>query len=77
MIKATRLLCIYCKHWHFYGGSQGYSDMTPGADASMECRKSQYKGSGWSTVHDMHEDDFRELLEKAQTCKHFKWRDMK
>jgi hypothetical protein len=58
-------LCVFCKHWDFYGGSQGYSEMTPGSDASMSCSKGHWER--WC-LHDTGESDFRRIILTAQTC---------
>lgn len=67
-------LCVFCKHWHFYGGDQGFSELTPGSDASMDCSKHHwdrpgrgpYKGFVIFNLHD--ERAFREMIQKAITC---------
>lgn len=34
--------CIACKHFAFDVGEQGYSSLTPGSDAYMECAKGHF-----------------------------------
>lgn len=62
-------LCVFCKHWNFYGGSQGYSEMTPGSDASMSCRKNHWDRD---VLWDIGEDGFRKTILMAQTCQDYK-----
>lgn len=64
-------LCVFCKHWSFYGGSPGYSEMTPGSDASMDCTKGHY-GRGFDLMDISGEEGFRALIKKAETCKDYK-----
>ena len=60
-------LCVFCDHWRFSGGSPGYSELTPGTDASMDCAKGHYPG--WSTLQDLSgPEQFREVISMAQTC---------
>jgi hypothetical protein len=66
-------LCVFCQHWDWDGGSQGYSEMTPGTDASMDCRKGHYKPLhkySWRLdLLDLHgPDEFRAVILKAETC---------
>lgn len=60
-------LCVFCKHWQFSGGSPGYSEMTPGTDASMDCNKGHYGRS--FTLQDLYgEEDFRAKIKLAEAC---------
>lgn len=68
-------LCVFCKHWEFNGGSPGYSEMTPGMNASMDCRKRKWADEkrrrwvgGFDITDCMSEEDFRRLILKARTC---------
>lgn len=60
-------LCVFCKHWDFYGGSQGYSEYTPGSEASMNCNKGHY-GRHFDLLNISGEDGFRAQILKAETC---------
>lgn len=66
-------LCVFCEYWHFDGGSPGYSELTPGTDASMDCAKGHWKQRGRRSLwFDMTQvngpEDFRALILKAATC---------
>jgi len=55
-----------CEHFIFMEGSPGYSEYTPGWDASIDCRKAVFNAR---TLNDI---DLKAALSRAQTCKHFK-----
>jgi len=59
-------LCVFCDHWQFDGGSPGYSDLTPGSDASMDCAKGHY-GRRF-TLHYIGPEDFRKQIAIAAEC---------
>ena len=70
-------LCVFCENWSFSGGSPGYSEMTPGSDASMNCEKGHWKQKGrrssWFDLTNVYgPDDFRALILKAETCPDYK-----
>lgn len=60
--------CVLCKHWDFFGGSRGYSELTPGVDAAMSCSKGHWDRS---CLYDIGEDGFRQVILTARTCKDF------
>ena len=66
-------LCVFCEHWEFDGGEQGYSEMTPGTNASMGCKKEHWDGKRmvdiWSEV------DFRKIILTAKDCKDYEIAD--
>ena len=64
-------LCVFCKHWLFSGGSQGYSEMTPGSNASMDCLKGHFT-SDEQYLFIMGADEYRKTILKAETCKDYK-----
>lgn len=68
--------CYHCRYFDFDAGSPGYSEMTPGDDASARCGKRMW--------HYQHVDGFervvgrktfpltiREALDTGLTCPHF------
>lgn len=62
-------LCVFCKHWRFDGGEVGYSELTPGWAASMNCAKSRY---GRFRLEDLgSESEFRSQILIAQRCPDF------
>lgn len=63
-------LCVFCRNWSFDGGSPGYSEMTPGTDASMGCNKGHY-GRNFHLQDLSGEAGFRTIILKAQTCKDY------
>ena len=61
-------LCYACKHFHFDPGMPGYSEVTPGYEASMRCEKKV-----WSlTDMDAGGESLAEYLGKAETCEKYK-----
>ena len=59
--------CLECKHWEWYAADPGYSEMTPGSDASMYCIKSY-----WSLkMYDDDRGDVRHKLNTAERCPEF------
>lgn len=60
-------LCVFCKHWDFNGGEPGYSEMTPGIDTSMGCRKGKY-GRRFRLDDIYSERGFREHIKQAESC---------
>jgi hypothetical protein len=70
--------CTECWHWYFDGGSEGYSDLTPGTDGEVGCNKGLWPGRrrrfgqmGMLRFYDLDQDMFREYLAKAETCPQF------
>ena len=56
-------LCVLCKYFLFSMGSPGYSDMTPGSDASISCMKLHWEMSNYGDV-----DEYRANIIMADTC---------
>ena len=64
-------LCIFCKHWAFDGGEPGYSEMTPGMDASMNCLKGRWRTTssrGFRLYELDSPEDFRAKIKQAEKC---------
>lgn len=59
-------LCLFCVHWRFYGGSEYYSEETPGSSAEMDCAKKHYKTFNIIDLYD--ERAFRIHIKQAETC---------
>lgn len=56
--------CHQCEHFNFWTGSHGYSEMTPGSDAALECGKQHWRVR-------MFDDDVstvRGYFAQAETC---------
>ena len=60
-------LCLFCKEFRIQAGSPGYSELTPGWDFEMECRKEHWTFDKFN----MNEDEYRDLLRKAESCKDY------
>ena len=63
-------LCVICEHWQFSGGEPGYSEMTPGSDATMGCAKGHWgrKFRLWDLYGTA---DFRAKIKIANNCADF------
>ena len=57
-------LCVFCKHFVFIEGDYGYSEYTPGYDATFRCNKSLLD----IDLCDMTTEDFREKILTAKKC---------
>ncbi|HEX6215282.1 MAG TPA: hypothetical protein VFZ38_10710 [Vicinamibacterales bacterium] len=64
---AVERLCVFCRHWSFYGGDYGYSELTPGSDSEMDCQKGKW-GRNFRLKDLIGEDDFRRIIMTAKTC---------
>lgn len=60
-------LCVMCEHWDFDGGEPGYSELTPGYDASMDCRKGHW-GKRFRIYDISGPEGFRKQISMAETC---------
>lgn len=65
MKKSQNLVCLFCKYFYFDGGSPGYSEYTPGCNASMCCNKGHW--DMWNLL-DYHRIDLKTNMKKAQHC---------
>ena len=54
--------CLGCKWCDFYGGSQGYSELTPGSEMRFSCDKSHWDAFEGS------KDELLSCLLIAETC---------
>ncbi len=64
-------LCWSCKHFSFDGGERGYSEYTPGDNASLDCAKNVFN----TDLEDLGtSDDLRKLLMTAENCVKFESR---
>jgi hypothetical protein len=54
--------CLFCEHFWFSDGYQGYSEMTPGKDTDIGC------GLGYWENDYLTEDEFRACMLKAYVC---------
>lgn len=63
---ATKM-CWWCKHFYYSCGDRGYSEMTPGYDMTMECRKGYWK---FESTEDS-EESFRNKISHAVDCEDF------
>ena len=64
--------CILCEHFWFSLSDSGYSEWTPGSEASMQCCKNH-----WDLDFELHgREDLRKALLTANTCSDYLyWRD--
>lgn len=60
--------CLDCRHWHFYGGSQGYSEMTPGMDMEIRCTRGHW---GLLNLEGRSQQGFRETVARGADCNDF------
>ena len=60
-------ICINCQHWYFLTGEPGYSEVTPGCEASTGCDKGHW------TLRPYHDSQkqYRSHLLSAISCKDF------
>jgi hypothetical protein len=56
-------LCVFCKHFYLDMGHPGYSELTPGYSASIECLKDH-----WNMSNRDDTSTYREHIIKAETC---------
>ncbi len=57
-------LCLFCTEFKWEEGCTGWSEMTPGWDARMECGKHVWKVD----LIDLDTESFRALMLTAQAC---------
>ena len=60
-------LCLFCTEFHWEEGEAGWSEMTPGYDAKIECNKHVWD----EQLNHLNTDTFRELMLTAGSCKHY------
>lgn len=70
----TKKVCILCKNFYFSDFCPGFSEYTPGWDASMECVKGKWGIGGLGRVT---EEEFYKCMHMAEKCKHFEMREDK
>ena len=63
-------LCVFCKHWSFSGGSRGYSEMTPGYNATMDCLKQHFTEDEERLF--VSQEEYVTTIRKAETCADYK-----
>lgn len=63
--------CIFCTQFRFRTGDYGYSEYTPGSNASMECAEDVWDFDFMSNT----QEEFVETLRTAETCEHFVYVD--
>jgi len=61
-------LCWHCKHCTFEDGCGGYSEYTPGWDASISCKVIP---SHSITLGNVSGAEFKKFIEKAGGCEKF------
>lgn len=64
-------VCYFCKHFWMNQAEPDLSDVTPGCDWGMSCRKAVWFFSAWDDT----EEKFAKCLETAKTCKFFEERN--
>ena len=60
-------ICLFCVHFRYEQGEPYYSDLTPGLDAYMACKKKKWY---WKNCDDTL-DQFRKKMRTAETCPDF------
>jgi hypothetical protein len=58
--------CVLCKYFSFTPSMQGYSEMTPGCDASWGCYKNRWNEADWDCRQDV-----AKAFATAETCKYY------
>lgn len=64
-------ICWLCEYIYFSNGSPGYSDMTPGYDATLSCTKDYWEVN----FFDDSLEEFRKKITSAERCADFRKRD--
>ena len=65
-----RKLCLFCHHFYFLSGTQGYSEETPGSSGEIGCQKTD----NWDE-YIAGEKELRKCMIQAETCKDFRVSD--
>lgn len=78
------LPCYHCKHFSYWTASPGYSENTPGSDATAHCGKSVWDYESVDGFHKIKDPaiphwypsnrqylTIREALDTGLTCPHF------
>lgn len=58
-------VCVLCEHFRYEEGDPGYSEYTPGSNASMGCGKGYWYWRNYTA------QDFRTKLLSAERCADF------
>ena len=66
-----RRLCVLCKHFDFDGGSQGYSELTPGDSGYMTCGENVWPDG----MEGLTTGEYRERMLTAVNCELFELAD--
>lgn len=61
--------CLLCKHFHWTVGDYGYSEYTPGYDATMGCGEKKWD----IDFYEDYEPTFRKKMLQAETCDAFEY----
>ena len=61
-------LCWWCAYFIYRGATRDYSDVTPGDQLNIECRKRVWYFDAFKTG----EKEFRAIISMASKCPHFK-----
>jgi hypothetical protein len=67
MGNKTLLTCIFCRHYKFFPGDLGYSEYTPGYDATMYCGEGKWEMESYEDTT----ESLRSKLLKAVNCPSF------
>lgn len=69
MKEYDKLYCVDCKHFYFSSGSPGYSEYTPGSDASLGCTKQKWE---YEPNNDT-DQSFRKKMKTADNCEEYEY----
>jgi len=64
-MKIPEKICLFCKRFYFSTGDYGYSDMTPGYEATLTCLKNHWDVDNYLDTTTV----YREKLLTAKSCK--------
>lgn len=62
----SRACCVQCRHFSFDAGTPNWSDVTPGSNMTISCRRDH-----WRITTETTESAFRSHMETSQHCDDF------
>lgn len=64
MSQQHEKICLFCQYFYIDNSSPGYSEMTPGDNMHMGCRKDHW----YFDPDDTTENQYRDMMAMARTC---------
>ena len=59
--------CLWCRHFHIKEGGPGYSELTPGDDFDMDCKKERWQ----IDTYNLTTTQYRSYMRTAEGCDDF------